>query len=38
MDINERRIIKAKEYYHMMPKEELYIENKEEELLEILYL
>jgi hypothetical protein len=35
---NERYIIKAKEYYHMIPKEKIYIENKEEELLEILYI
>jgi hypothetical protein len=35
---NERYAIKAKEYYHMMSKEKIYIENQEEEPLEILYI
>jgi putative sterol carrier protein len=35
---NERYSIKAKEYYHMIPKEKMYIENQEEEVLEILYI
>jgi hypothetical protein len=35
---NERYAIRAKEYYHMMPKEKIYIENQEEEFLEILYI
>jgi hypothetical protein len=34
----ERYDIKAKEYFHMIPKEKMYIENHEEELLEILYI
>ncbi|MDR1324582.1 MAG: hypothetical protein LBK00_00925 [Treponema sp.] len=35
---NEQFAIKAKEYYHMIPKKKIYIENHEEELLEILYI
>jgi mannose-6-phosphate isomerase-like protein (cupin superfamily) len=35
---NERFSINAKEYYHMIPKEKVYFENEDKELLEILYL
>jgi mannose-6-phosphate isomerase-like protein (cupin superfamily) len=35
---SERYDIRAKEYYHMIPKEKMYIENHEEELLELLYI
>jgi hypothetical protein len=35
---SEKYAVKAKEYYHMAPKEKIYIENHEEEILEILYI
>lgn len=35
---NDEYSIEAKNYYHMNPKNTIYIKNKEEELLEILYL